>query len=299
MRYKDVKKISIMALLGNLFLLIIKAIIGAITLSESMIADAVNSLGDIFSSLASFIGNKVASKKPDTDHNLGHGKAEYIYSMIISMIMIAVSLATMVSSISAFISKKEYDFNIFLIVVCITTIVVKLLLYLITKKYSQKHKNLLIKSMAKDHRNDILLTSLNLISAIFAFYNIYYLDGVMGLIIAVYILLGAVEIFKESYDILMDKSLDESVKSKIIEITKNYPDIKKIQHFNSTPIGYKYQISVTIFVNGKMSTFDSHKIADDLEKEIIEKIEEVDLAIIHVNPLDTKCVKKSKKVKKV
>ena len=68
-----------LGIIGNLFLLIIKGIIGFITKSQAMIADAFNSAGDIFSSLMTFIGNKIASKPSDDDHNLGHGKAEYIW----------------------------------------------------------------------------------------------------------------------------------------------------------------------------------------------------------------------------
>jgi cation diffusion facilitator family transporter len=85
MKNKQIKQASIIGILGNLFLLIIKGIIGFISGSRAMIADAINSAGDIFTSLMTFIGNKIASKPRDDDHNLGHGKAEYIYSMIISI----------------------------------------------------------------------------------------------------------------------------------------------------------------------------------------------------------------------
>ena len=91
-RYKSVKIASILGIIGNIFLLIIKAIIGLITNSQAMIADSFNSAGDIFSSFMTYIGNKIASKPRDDDHNLGHGKAEYIFSMLISLAMIIMSL---------------------------------------------------------------------------------------------------------------------------------------------------------------------------------------------------------------
>ena len=83
----------------------------------------------------------------------------------------------------------------------------------------------------------------------------------------------------------MDKSLDESYKQTILDIISKYPDIKKVNHFTSSPVGYKYLISITIFVDGNMSTFKSHEIADTLEKEL-NKLDFVHLAIIHVNPID-------------
>ena len=98
----------------------------------------------------------------------------------------------------------------------------------------------------------------------------------------------AFKIFKESYDVLMDKSISDETKDKVFEIINKHKDIKKVIHFNSTPVGYKYQISFTIYVDGNMSTFDSHKIANDLEKEIDRKIDEIYLTVIHVNPIDVK-----------
>ena len=72
---------------------------------------------------------------------------------------------------------------------------------------------------------------------------------------------------------------------KVLELIKRHPEIKKIQHFNSTPVGYKYQISFTIYVDGNLSTYQSHEIANNLEKEIDNEIEEIYLTVIHVNPV--------------
>ena len=108
----------------------------------------------------------------------------------------------------------------------------------------------------------------------------------------------SISIYFESYNVLMDKSMSKEEKEKVLQIVNSHDEIVKINHFNSTPVGYKYQISLTIFVDGNLSTFESHKIADDLEKEIISEIDEVYLAIIHVNPIEiTKEVKKNKKAK--
>lgn len=92
-------------------------------------------------------------------------------------------------------------------------------------------------------------------------------------------------ILHESYNVLMDKAMDNDTKKRVYEIIEKHKEIKRVNHFNSTPVGYKYQITVTIFVDGKMSTFKSHEIANRLEKEIIEKIDSIYLAVIHVNPI--------------
>ena len=284
-RYSGAKTASILGIIGNIFLLIIKAIIGIITNSQAMIADSVNSAGDIFSSTMTFIGNKIASRPSDKSHNLGHGKAEYIFSLLISISMILISFKLLASSFNSLINKDNYKFSWMLVIVCIVTIIVKLLLYIYTHRLSKKYNNLLIEANAKDHINDCVVTTFTLIASLLSLKNILWFDGVVGIGISIWICITGIKIFLKSYDVLMDKSISEVDKQKVLDIIDNYPEIKKIQHFNSTPVGYKYQISFTIFVDGNLSTFESHEIANKLEKEIDSKIEEVYLTVIHVNPI--------------
>ena len=82
----------------------------------------------------------------------------------------------------------------------------------------------------------------------------------------------------------MDKTISCENKQKVFDIIKKYKEIKKVEHFNATPVGYKYQISFTIYVDGNLSTFESHEIANRLEKEL-SKLDEIYLTVIHVNPI--------------
>ncbi len=259
-----------------------------------MIADSFNSFLDIFSSIMTFIGNKIASKPSDDCHNLGHGKAEYIFSMIISISMAYLSLKVFTNSFMSLFHKNVYHFSIWLIVVCIITIFVKFFLYLYTRKLSNKYHNLLIEANSKDHRNDCVVTLLTLISSILSINGFYFFDSLVGMIISIWIFITALKIFLESYDVLMDKSIDEKTKERVYELIRKHKEIKKIVHFNSTPVGYRYQLSFTIYVDGNLSTFESHEIADRLEDEIEENIPEIYLTIIHVNPVE---VRKKKTIK--
>jgi len=285
-RYQDIKKASILGILGNIFLMIIKGIVAIYTNSQAMFADAINSTGDILSSVMTYIGNKIASKPSDDDHNLGHGKAEYIYSMLISIIMILTSIILLKDSLLCLFTNKKYLYSSWLIIVCLISIITKLSLYIYTAKISKKHHNLLIKANSKDHLNDAIITTINLISCILSSINIYIFDGITGIIISLWIAYTSIKIFLESYHILMDKSMSEEAKKQVYSIINKHQEIKKVIHFNSTPVGYKYQISFTIYVNGNMTTFESHDIANKLEKEIINKIEDIYLVVIHVNPIE-------------
>lgn len=284
-RFKSTKLASIFGISGNILLMIIKGIVALLTGSQAMTADTFNSAGDIFSSLMTYIGNKISSKPSDEDHNLGHGKAEYIYSMLISISMILMAMLVLKDSFISLVKGKTYDFSVWLIVVCLTTIIVKLLLFIYTNKLYKKYNNLLVKANSKDHFNDMIITSVNLISCLLSLKGIYFLDGVVGIIISLWIMYTSIKLFIESYNVLMDKSISIETKNEVYEIIDRHKEVKKVIHFNSTPVGYKYQISFTIYVDGNMSTFDSHDIANKLEKEIIKEIEEIYLVIIHVNPI--------------
>ena len=285
-KFNSIKRASIFGVVGNIFLLIIKLLIGVVTNSQAMIGDALNSAGDIFASVMTFIGNKIASKGCDDDHNLGHGKAEYIYSMFISIIMFMMTYSIIFGSITSFFHPEKYIFSWGLIVVCLITIFVKSILYFYTRRLYKKYNNLLLDANSKDHRNDCLITSLNLVACVFSLNGVYFVDGIVGILIGIWIFISAYEVFKKSYDVLMDKCISDDTKQKVYEIISRHKEIKNVIHFNSTPVGYQYQISFTIFVDGNMSTFDSHKIANDLEKEIDKEIEEVFLTVIHVNPIE-------------
>ena len=284
-RYQSTYKASLLGILGNILLLILKGIVGFASNSQAMIADFFNSFGDVLSSFMTFVGNKISSKEADEDHHLGHGKAEYIYSFLISIVMFLTAITVMKDTIMTYINKDQIIFSKWLVLVCVITIVVKFCLFLYTNFLSKKYDNILIKANSKDHRNDCFITSFTLLSSICGLYGIRILDIIFGLGIALWMAITAIHIFKESYDVLMDKAMGKETEDKVYDIIKKHEEVLKVNHFNATPVGYRYQISFTIFVDGNLSTFESHKIANNLEREIEKEIPEIYLTVIHVNPM--------------
>ena len=282
---KEIKRVTIFTLISNVFLFIIKIIVGLFSNSQVMIADAINSGSDIINSVLSYIGNKISLTPEDSDHNLGHGKAEYFYALLVSIIMLLLGINQIKESIKSLFIVNSYHFSIWLIIVCLVTISIKFILYLVTIRESHKHNNILLEASAIDNRNDMFLTLITLIATICTYYNIYYIDAIGSIIISIFIIIQAIAIYKKSYDVLMDKTCPERVKKEVFDIIKKHKEIEKVTHFNATPVGYRYQISLSIFVDGKLSTIESHDIANSLEKEIVKEIEEIYLAVIHVNPI--------------
>ena len=282
-KFTVTKRAGIFGIIGNIFLLIIKASIGFISRSQAMIADSVNSAGDIFASLMTFIGNRIASVPQDEDHNLGHGKAEYIFSMFISIAMIIVSAKLLFDSIVSLISGEKLIFSWFLIIACIITIITKLSLYLYTYSANKKHPSILLEANMKDHRNDCVITSFTLISIILTLFDIYWFDGVVGIGISLWICYTGITIFMESYNVLMDISVDDKTKNLILEIAHTYKDIQDVKDIVSTPVGDKYLVFITIGLDGNISTFKSHSLADELENSV-NKLDNIYKTVVHVEP---------------
>lgn len=283
-RYDSTKKAGIFGIFGNIFLLIIKGIVGLASNSQAMIADAANSFGDIFASFMTFVGNRIASEPGDKTHNFGHGKAEYIFSLFISMSMIFVSAKLLYDSTISLIYKEIFTFSWFLVAVCIATIIVKLFLFLYTYRLSKKYNNILLEANMKDHRNDCIVTTFTLISILLSLIGIYWFDGIVGIGISIWICYTGVKIFIESYNVLMDISIDTDTEKMILDLAHSYKDIKKMDDISSSPVGYQYIIVLTIYVDGNMSTFDSHNLADSLEQSITG-LDKVYKTIVHVNPI--------------
>ena len=283
-RFKDTENLGVLGIIGNIFLLIIKGLIGIVTNSQAMIADSINSAGDIFASLMTFIGNKISSKPDDNDHNFGHGKAEYIFSLIISISMVIAAITLLTSAVKSLIYGNDVTFSWFLIIICVVTIITKLCLYLYAKRIYKKYNNILVLANMNDHRNDCIVTTFTLLSSILILFNITWFDAVTCIGISIWILYTGWKIFLESYNILMDTSIDEESKEKILELVKKYPEIKNVETFSSSPLGYQYLIVMTINIDGNISTFESHKVADSLEKDIL-KLDNIHAVHIHINPI--------------
>ena len=283
-RNKLSKRIGIFGIIGNIFLFIIKIIIGLMSNSRSMIADSFNSAGDIFASLMTWLGSRISSVPNDEDHNFGHGKAEYIFSMLISISMLVIAIKLFYDSLLSIIKGNVVSYSLVLIITCIITIMTKLVLYLYSRHIYQKYDNLLVKSNMLDHRNDMFITLMTLVAIVLSKYGIFWFDGLVGMGISFWIFYIGIKIYKESYDVLMDTSMDNVSKNEIIKIIHKYNMVQRVGNIYSIPVGYNYIVVLTILVDGRMHTAKSHQLASDIENEILKANPRIENVIVHVEP---------------
>ena len=126
-RFSIARRVGIVGIIGNVFLFFIKIFVGIFSKSQALIADSLNSAGDVFASFMTWIGNKISSVPNDEDHNYGHGKAEYIFSMLISLSMMLLSFKMLIDAVLSIFNKNKVIFSWVLIVVCLITMVLEYL----------------------------------------------------------------------------------------------------------------------------------------------------------------------------
>lgn len=280
---KEVKKVGIIGIIANLFLLVLKFLGGIIFKSQGLIADAVNSFGDVFSSVVTLIGGKIAEKPEDIDHEFGHGKAEYVASFLIGIFMVIVGADTLYSSVKAAISNQSFEVSSFLLLIPIITIFVKSMLYVYVKFVAKKKHSVLIEVNAKDHRNDVLVSIGVLIGIIFGVSGYYFVDGIVGAIISLVIIVTGIKIAKEAYDILIDKCIDASISNELKEQIMQFEGINHIDEVKSKPTGDKHIFIVKISVDPNMTVLESHKIAGMIREKMRQNDKVYDV-VVHINP---------------
>lgn len=281
-KVKNVKKVSAISFSFNLLLLVIKMIFGLISSSQSLIADAVNSAGDIVASLVSIIGIKVASKPGDKEHPYGHGKAEYIFAALVGISMIIASITMIKNAILSMMSNSTVNVSIFLILVCVVTILVKFSLMMYSKSQYKKTDSILIRCNMEDHRNDMFVTLGVLIGIICSKFGFYFVDGIIGILISIWIVIVAIKIIYPACLVLIDTQssfIDEAKRE-----VQNFKKIKSIDKFYISPVGDKYLAIIEISMDKEKSLSEVHEYIDKIEKKLYEKFKSIIDINIHVNP---------------
>ncbi|HZJ58049.1 MAG TPA: cation diffusion facilitator family transporter [Clostridia bacterium] len=283
-RYGTTKRVAAWGIGGNLFLLVVKLIIGFASGSQAMIADGFNSAGDVFTSIMTYLGNRISSLPGDQDHPYGHGKAEYIFSMIISFSLLLVTYQIFKNSLEFVINKQSFMFSWQLAAVAFITIALKAILWGYTRRAGEKWDNLLIIANAEDHRNDILVTSATLIGIILGSRGIYWVDGVVGIGISLWIGFTGIRIFISAYNVLMDTNIDEKYTDRLIRDIEAIHGVDHVDSINAKPIGVSFIIIVKVSVSGTMTVEEGHAIAAQIKTKI-KGNKNVGDVVVHVNPV--------------
>ena len=277
---------GVFGIITNLVLVIIKIFIGILSASISIIADAINNLSDMGSSLLTIVGFKISSKPADKDHPYGHQRVEYIISLIIAMIIAFVGLELLTTSIEKIISPDEIKVEVITYIVLGIAIVLKALQGLFYLSASKKIDSLSLKASAKDSINDCISTSAVLVGTIISKATGYNVDGIVGILVSGFIIYSAIMLIKETMSPLIGEKPDPELVEKVSRMVLSYPKILGIHDLIAHLYGpSKVFISLHAEIDAKDDILISHDLIDNIEQEV-KKEYGIEL-VIHMDPIET------------
>ena len=281
---------SLVGIAVNVILVAIKLILGFITSSVAIIADALNNLSDAGSSSMALISFKLSAKPADRDHPFGHARFEYIASMIVSFLILLVGFETLIDAVSVILGKSEKEitnFSILSIVFLGCTIIFKLWLAIFYTKIGKRINSSVIKAAAMDSLMDCISTGAVLASAIvIKITKIQIIDTVVGLAVSLVIIWAGIKILNETKNSLLGEApVDEQV-SGISAIIAEYPEILDIHDLMIHNYGPNHYIcSFHAEVDGGKDVFMLHDMIDNVERRIQNDLNI--LCTIHMDPIVT------------
>lgn len=265
------KTAGIIGIIANILLATAKLIVGVLSASMSIIADAANNFSDGISSVVSFIGFKLSQKPADSDHPYGHARFEYVSSLIISVIIIFVGFELAKSSIEKIISPVAINFSIITIIILILSIIVKFLLFLMNNIIAKKISSSTLKATATDCRNDLIMTTVILISVLIEKFTSLKIDGYTGLAVAIFILISGLILVKETSSPILGKKNDEEIKKIILEKIKEYPIVIGYHDLMIHDYGPGISFcSIHFEIDKNLDPLYVHELIDKFEREIAE-----------------------------
>lgn len=281
----NITKTMFISMIVNILLSFFKIITGIIGKSGAIIADGFHSFSDLITDIFAIIGGKLANKPADLNHPYGHGKIEYITSILIS-IMILILGCTIISK--AFINRIIIPTNI-VIIVTIITIILKLLLSNYIIKCGKKNNSNILISSGLESRTDVISSIIVLISSLLANLSnkiqiFKYADKVAIMIVGILILKTGLSLLKENVsNILGESEVNTELSKKINDIILEFKKVKKIDKIAIIKYGSYYKLISDIGMNGNMKLKDVHDILERIEEKL-KKETSIKFITIHVNP---------------
>lgn len=276
---------SIVGIICNVLLFLIKYAMVTLSHSISIVSDAFNNLSDCAGCLVTLLGYKMASKPADKNHPFGHGRMEYLTSLIIAALIIFVGIELLKNSVEKIINPVEIRFSFAVLFSLVFSIAVKLWMAVFNAELGKKINSSVLTATAKDSKSDVIATSATLIALICSLFTALPVDGVMGLLVSVFILKSGYDIVKDTVDELLGKPADPEIINNIKEYVLKNDKIIGIHDLIIHSYGPGNIIgSCHVEVKSNESFTEVHDIVDSIEREIHNNLNI--LMTIHMDPIE-------------
>ena len=284
---KIANKVSFITILGNVLLALFKLMAGIIANSSAMLSDAIHSASDIFSTIVVIIGIKMASKKADKEHPYGHERLECVAAILLSVVLFITGLGIGTESLKTILSKNYTELavpGILALVAAIVSILMKEGMYWYTRYYAKKIDSGALMADAWHHRSDAFSSVGALIGIGGARLGFPIMDSIASLVIFLFIIKAAIDIFKDAMDKMIDRSCDEKTENQIYACVLNNKGVRGVDMLHTRIFGNKIYVDIEIQVDASYTLKKAHGIAKEVHDDIEENFPKVKHIMVHVNP---------------
>lgn len=270
----------------NLLLAVVKVVAGILGNSYALIADAIESGSDVLSSLLVWIGLRTAARPPDDNHPYGHGKAEPVAAIVVSLMLIAASVVIAVESINHIRTPHETPAAWTLLIIG-GIVIGKELIFRLVMRTAEDINSTAIKGEAQHHRADAITSVAAFVGisiALIGGKGYESADDWAALLAALFIAYNAWNIFRPAFSELMDEAVDGKIVAEIRTIANEVEGVKAIDKCFVRKMGFEYFVDIHVVVNGEISVRDGHDIAHRVKNTILQSKPEVYDVLTHVEP---------------
>ena len=283
---KVANRVSVVTILGNVVLSVLKFLAGIIAHSSAMISDAIHSASDVFSTFVVMIGIKLASKKADKEHPYGHERLECVAAIILSMVLLVTGLGIGMDALEKILNGNYSSIQVpgmQALIAAVVSIIVKEGMYWYTRYYAKKIDSSALMADAWHHRSDAFSSIGALIGIGGARLGFPIMDSIASLVIFLFIAKAAFDIFKDAMDKMVDHSCDEETEKQLYECVIKNEKVKGIDVLRTRVFGNKIYVDIEIQVDASYTLQKAHDIAEEVHNDIEQNFAKVKHIMVHVN----------------
>ncbi len=281
---KNCIKVSIVTLIINVILSILKILSGLIGNSSAMISDGVHSFSDVVSTIIVIIGLKISNKDSDKKHQYGHERFENVASIILSFLLFVTGVFIGLKGIENLYNNNYVVPTLLALIAAITSIITKEWMYWYTIKTAKKYNSDALKADAWHHRSDAISSVGSLIGIFLTIKGLKFMDLLTSILIAIIIIKTAIDIFIESINKMTDTSCNDKTIEEIETIVLKIKGVTGIDLLKTRVFGNKIYVDLEITADKNMTFEESHNIAHLVHDELENKIIDIKHCMVHINP---------------
>ncbi|MBD0381731.1 cation diffusion facilitator family transporter [Paenibacillus sedimenti] len=292
-RFQKAEFAAWVGIVGNAILALLKGVVGFTAQSKALLADSAHSASDVAGSFAVLIGLRAAKKPPDADHPYGHGKAESIASIVVSVLLLVVGVEIGISAVKSIWQGVEEAPRAYALIAIGISLIVKEAMFQYKYRLGKRLNSQALITNAWEHRSDVY-SSIAALAGVFGavlghYFNVkmlYYLDPLAGLFVSLLVLKMGYSLVKESIHTTMDHVLHHEDAADLVSTVQTIKGVITVDDLRAREHGHYVIVDIKISVNPRISVLEGHDIARTVKQQLMKRFHHVSDVFVHVNPYD-------------